>query len=172
MSTTMILGAITAGDFLGSTLLQEVGFRREKFFGLVCKDRKKTRISLRNNLLKVEVLNSISSTVSNPFATPAGTGFLMAGPLGFALANKLGEETSTNYDCACYLKDGRKFLAFVGPLGYSALLTEAFTATGNKIEEKPKEEVFKIKPGSIFCMHCGIELPEDAVFCKNCGKKI
>lgn len=164
-----ILHAIIAGDFpYGSSLVREWGLRREIFFGIVCRDRKKTRVNLRNNLLRVEVLDRNTSTYRNPL----DIGMLIPGPFGTATFDPPKEHTSTSYHCACYLKDGRKFLAEVTPDWYRELLAEAFNATGNKLAERESVQKHNTNPDSIFCMSCGTKLPKDAFFCKNCGKRI
>jgi ribosomal protein L40E len=54
---------------------------------------------------------------------------------------------------------------------YYQFLSESFSKNEDIVDVNVEEVKESDENENIFCMHCGTQLPTDAVFCKKCGKK-
>lgn len=109
---------------------------------------------LRNNIDKVEILSEEKSKSILGSATWGIVGAVALGPIG-AIAGLLGGGNRNRVCFACYLKDGKKFMAVADHKIYAGLQAIAFAGQRFSLVT-PTQSLPSQKPGEQYCSKCEV----------------
>jgi len=133
------------------------------------------KISLQGNVRNVDVVTEENQGKILRTAGWGLVGYAVLGPLG-AFAGMLGTKNKNSVCFACYLKDGRKFMALADAKIYQQLAGFAFESGPSFIPaSEPLPELQAARPLAIptaFCTQCGAPRSEGAKFCGACGSAL